>query len=148
MINQFKKEYRFLSNFYPSPFKYEGYHFKTVEHFFQAYKAKKLKDFLNVINSPSPSKAKALGKLVELRENWESHKVFVMFQGLQMKFHYSNQLRLSLLSTNDHELIEGNFWHDNFWGDCFCKKCKNVTGFNVLGKLLMSVRQDLQNLKR
>jgi len=49
-----------------------------------------------------------------------------------------------LLATLDAELIEGNAWHDNFWGDCFCEKCRDIEGLNVLGNILMRIREELQ----
>ena len=39
MIRSFTGEYRFLSNFFPSPVEFEGLVFPTVEHAFQAAKA-------------------------------------------------------------------------------------------------------------
>jgi predicted NAD-dependent protein-ADP-ribosyltransferase YbiA (DUF1768 family) len=38
MVAEFKDEYEFLSNFYPSPFTVDGIYYPTVEHYFQAMK--------------------------------------------------------------------------------------------------------------
>ena len=40
-------------------------------------------------------------------------------------------------------LIEGNTWHDNYWGDCSCNRCKSKSGENMLGILLMELRDKL-----
>ena len=47
-------------------------------------------------------------------------------------------LGAQLLATNDHELVEGNVWYDYWWG------VYNGKGENHLGKILMSVREELQ----
>ena len=49
-------------------------------------------------------------------------------------------LRERLLKTDECELIEGNYWHDNFWGMCTCDHCKDKAKHNHLGKLLMKIR--------
>lgn len=148
MINSFSKNHRFLSNFYPSPFKYDVYRFPTVEHFFQAYKAKYLRDFLHILAAKTPREAKRIGRTVEMREDWEAVKVGVMCEGVERKFAFHSQLGRALIATGNKTLIEGNTWHDNFWGDCYCRKCRDKQGWNILGTLLMSVRFNLQNLKR
>lgn len=47
-------------------------------------------------------------------------------------------MRARLLETGDAMLIEGNTWGDTFWGVC------NGQGLNVLGNLLMEIRQELR----
>ena len=66
-----------------------------------------------------------------------------MQRGLREKFK-DPELREMLLDTGDEELVEGNFWHDLWWGDCGCKKCKDVPGKNILGKLLMELREKIK----
>jgi predicted NAD-dependent protein-ADP-ribosyltransferase YbiA (DUF1768 family) len=53
------------------------------------------------------------------------------------------RLRKKLQETGTQMLVEGNYWHDNFWGNCKCKKCKDITGQNTLGILLMALREEL-----
>jgi predicted NAD-dependent protein-ADP-ribosyltransferase YbiA (DUF1768 family) len=65
-----------------------------------------------------------------------------MMRGLRLKFQ-DPKLRAMLLATGNEELIEGNTWHDNTWGDCSCDACKDIEGKNMLGKLLMKVRDEL-----
>lgn len=66
-----------------------------------------------------------------------------MRQLLMQKFADVN-LRVKLLATEDEELVEGNYWHDNFWGNCSCPKCKDIQGKNVLGTLLMEERERIK----
>jgi predicted NAD-dependent protein-ADP-ribosyltransferase YbiA (DUF1768 family) len=57
--------------------------------------------------------------------------------GVREKFK-NEELAQLLIDTDDHELIEGNWWHDYFWGVC------NGKGENHLGKILMDVREELK----
>lgn len=140
-IDCFDGRYRFLSNYYESPFVLHGIEYQSVEHFFQAAKALSADDHDRIVAAPTPGKAKRLGKSVTLRPDWEEVKEDVMMQGLREKFKIP-ELREKLLATGDQELIEGNIWHDNIWGDCRCSKCCSTKGQNKLGKLLMQLRQE------
>lgn len=66
-----------------------------------------------------------------------------MEEALRLKFE-DKKLRIKLLNTGKEFLKEGNFWHDNIWSDCSCERCKNITGQNNLGRLLMKIRNELQ----
>ena len=58
---------------------------------------------------------------------------------LEYKFE-NPELRAKLLDTGDRELIEANTWHDTYWGvDKWSGK-----GHNMLGKLLMKLRDELR----
>jgi predicted NAD-dependent protein-ADP-ribosyltransferase YbiA (DUF1768 family) len=65
-----------------------------------------------------------------------------MREGLRKKFAIP-EFRVKLLATGDEELMEGNTWHDNTWGNCVCAKCQNTPGRNMLGMLLMELRQEI-----
>lgn len=142
-IDFFDGSYRFLSNYYISPFVLHSIEYQSVEHFFQATKAQFVYERDRIIAAPTPGKAKRLGKGVALRPDWEEIKEDVMMQGLREKFNIP-ELREKLLATGDQELIEGNIWHDNIWGDCRCSKCYSTKGQNKLGKLLMQLRQEIR----
>jgi len=144
LISQFKNEFEFLSNFYTSPFVYDGYCWPTVEHAFQAAKAKFPTERWLIRIAKSPTIAKKKGRRLLLRKDWEQVKVSIMTELVWLKFEYNPTLRDKLLDTDSAELIEGNYWHDNFWGDCFCKKCSNQKGKNMLGFILMEIREDFQ----
>ena len=83
-----------------------------------------------------------MGRHVTLRPDWEEVKVDVMREGLRHKFK-NPSLRAKLLATGNEELMEGNTWHDNTWGNCVCQKCQNIPGRNMLGMLLMELRQEI-----
>lgn len=67
----------------------------------------------------------------------------VMLNCIRLKFRQHPKLKKKLLGTGDAVLIEGNTWHDNIWGDCSCPKCWNIEGKNLLGRILMQVREEL-----
>lgn len=138
MIKFFEGKYAFLSNFYESPFEYEGVVYPTNEHFFQAMKTLDLEERKKIAAAKTPGKAKRLGRKVSLRPDWEEVKVGVMSLGLSLKFAIP-ELREALLATGDAELEEGNTWHDNIWGVCCCNECR-CKGKNLLGNLLMTRR--------
>jgi ribA/ribD-fused uncharacterized protein len=150
-ITSFRGDYRFLSNFYPSPVPAlwgivadgSGVLFPTVEH---AYQASKTSDFElreRILRAPTPSRAKQMGKSVPLSPGWEARKLLVMEELLRWKF-LIPELRQQLLSTGNQTLVEGNSWGDTFWGVC------NSVGENNLGKLLMKIRQEIhmENLSK
>lgn len=143
MITEFNGKYAFLSNFFHSPFAYDGIEYPTVEHFFQAMKTLDQEERKKIAAADSPGKAKQMGRHVQLRKDWEEIKEAVMLEGLYLKF-TDEQLADWLLETGNEELIEGNFWCDQTWGSCNCPKHKDIPGKNLLGKLLMKVRSEIK----
>mgnify|MGYP003691392609 CR=1 FL=1 len=61
-----------------------------------------------------------------------------MLQGLTLKFTQNQDLRQKLLDTGNRDLIE-HTEKDKYWGDG-----KDGSGKNMLGKLLMKVREELK----
>ena len=95
-----------------------------------------------ILQTRTPVDARRMGRLVNLRGDWEDVKVGIMKKVVAAKF--SDQyLKIKLKATGDEQLIEDNYWHDNFWGDCNCQKCFNTPGENHLGRILMEVRNVL-----
>lgn len=138
-INGFFDEYRFLSNFYLVEIVHDGIVYPSVEHAYQACKTLKLEDKIIISKLPTPGKAKRYGKTVNIKPDWESVKVQTMLELLRKKF--SNpELEEKLLNTGNSILVEENTWGDEFWGVCRGK------GYNILGRLLMKVRDE--NAKR
>lgn len=146
MINIFKDQHAFLSNFYilTYPIRWRGINYKSSEHFFQAMKTLDPIERLNIANCQTAGATKKLGRKVSLRANWDDIKDSVMKIGLILKFSMNNKLAYLLLATENQTLIEGNYWHDNYWGNCTCPKCTNKPGKNQLGLTLMHVRKTLR----
>jgi len=140
-IKKFRDENFFLSNFYPIGIKMEGITYPTLEHAYQASKTLDKDERLMILFANTPGKAKRLGKEVKIRKDWETTKVDVMKKLLKQKF--SNpELKKILMETGDEKIIEGNEWGDTFWGVC------NGKGFNILGKLLMEIRDNIRKEKQ
>lgn len=135
-ILEFRGKWDFLSNFYPSPIKYQGKEYKTVEHFFQAMKATNEADHEKVRNAPTPGAAKRLGRSITCRADWDLVKDQFMLLGLTLKFKKGTILYNKLLETKPARLCEGNTWNDRYWGT----DPTGTTGLNMLGQLLMRIR--------
>lgn len=134
MINEFREENFFLSNFYKSPIKMDdGFTYTCAEAAFQAQKtfSDEYKRRFSVMDGKG---AKYYGRQIELRQDWEDVKIGVMYDIVYAKFSQNPKLKQQLLNTGDEKLVEGNNWNDTFWGVC------NGNGKNVLGKILMEVR--------
>jgi ribA/ribD-fused uncharacterized protein len=142
-IDKFTKEYSFLSNFFPVKIIWKGITFPTVEHAFVASKSNNplFWDEISKLPAKSGGYAKKKGRKITLRNNWEKIKVIMMEEFLRQKFRYPH-LEKKLINTYPNFLEEGNTWHDNFWGNCYCNKCKSIEGRNILGKLLMKIREE------
>ncbi len=135
VIDSFKGEYAWLSNMYPCSIIHEGFTFSCVE---SAYQCAKTNTFQQKVVFPDLNgyEAKKEGKTVTLRSDWMAVRVDIMGRLVQQKFQNKELARL-LLETGDAYIEEGNNWGDTFWGVC------NGKGENVLGKILMEVRDGL-----
>lgn len=141
IINKFFGEYRFLSNFYLCEIIWEGEKWKSSEHIYQSMKTTKIDEKNFIRMQPTPGKSKRMSKKITLRKDWNQVKVKIMKEILFQKFTQNLELMKKLKETDDSILIEGNTWHDNFWGICECEKCSKKEGKNILGNLLMEIRE-------
>lgn len=133
-VKGFFGDYRFLSNFYPCEVYFEGLLYSSTEAAYQAAKTLDLearKLFLNV----TAGGAKKMGKVLELRKDWNKVKFDIMCSIVFEKFYRHLDLRKQLLETGDKHLEELNWWNDQIWGTC------NGVGQNRLGITLMKIRQ-------
>jgi len=141
VIDRFRGEYGFLSNFHSCEILYKGVKFPTNEHAFQYHKTiLPAEQYQMLALSNSPVDAKRAGKDLTLRDDWEEIKVRLMFEINYMKFTQHSGMKGSLLGTGFAQLIEGNPYGDTYWGVC------NGRGHNVHGLVLMTVRTLLQAL--
>lgn len=149
MIDLFRGEYDFLSNFYilEDPIRYGWMIAPTSEHFFCALKITDVNMRIWILQAHTPAEAKKRGRAVVLRPNWkEGFDKTAMHLALILKFSANESLRSRLIATGNKRLIEGNWWHDNYWGNCTCAKCTGKPGANNLGILLIFVRSLLQQV--
>lgn len=136
MINEFKGDYRFLSNFFMTTVVFEGDHYPSSEHAYMAAKTTDATIRMQITRCATPKEAKSMGRKIQLRAGWEGMKQQVMQQILLDKFSRNAVIKQKLLDTGDQQLVEGNWWGDKIWGVCL----KTNQGKNLLGHTLMNVR--------
>jgi ribA/ribD-fused uncharacterized protein len=138
-IRGFRGDYWFLSNFYPCTIVHDGFAYMNLEAAFQAAKCADLTERAQFQNL-QPKEAKALGKTIQLRKDWDNIKLFILKELIILKFISNPGLLASLLETGDAMLVEDNRWHDNYYGNCICPRCYDIQGLNYLGYFLMQYR--------
>lgn len=130
--------YGWLSNFERAKQIIDGIEYPTNEHYYQSEKANNADSKAWIIQAPSPYLAMKAGRNLRRKEfviNWDTIKIDIMFKGLMAKFTQNPILKRKLLNTGDAVLHE-NSPTDMFWG---------VKGKDMLGRLLMKVRNKLKN---
>jgi ribA/ribD-fused uncharacterized protein len=142
VIDRFRGEYAFLSNFAHSPIEVSGLVFPSVEHAYQAAKISlsfspdvRLAMQQGVARLATASLAKKAGRSLVLRRDWFDVRLPIMERLLRLKFELPTRMD-RLRETAPHDLVEGNDWHDTFWGVC------RGEGANHLGRLLMKIRDE------
>ncbi|GHU38248.1 swarming motility protein [Bacilli bacterium] len=121
----------------------EGKIWKTSEHYFQAKKFSNLDYQEKIRLSSTPMQAANLGRGREypIVDNWEDIKIATMRRGLKEKFSQNQDIPKLLLETFPEEIVEDTK-EDYFWGIG-----SEGNGKNMLGKLLVSVREELRREK-
>lgn len=114
MIDSFRGEYAFLSNFFEVPVIYNGLKYRNSEAAFQAQKTIDENERIQFTNFDA-SNAKRLGRAITLRSDWESIKIRVMYEICYAKFIQNSVLSEKLIATGTQYLVEGNTWSDKFW---------------------------------
>lgn len=138
-IAAFNGEFRWLSNFWPvSITRSDGITYPSSEPAYMASKTLDMAIRREVATLKTAGDAKRFGRKIKLRADWEEVKRNEMLSVLRLKFR-DPLLRIKLINTGDARLIEGNTWGDTYWGVC------NGQGQNVLGQLLMLVRDEIRN---
>jgi ribA/ribD-fused uncharacterized protein len=137
-ITQFTGRWWILSNYAYCDIVVDGERYQSVEHYFQAMKARDPGDRERIRVAESPDDAKRLGKSVPRIANWTDRRIDFMRRGLRAKFSISNPPGQALLATGIAFLAEGNDWGDDEWG------IVDGVGLNLLGILLMEHRGALR----
>lgn len=137
-----------LSNFYMHAIWVGGTRYPSAEHLYQSLKTVEARHHEKVRKAASAADAKRLGRLVPMRENFD--RIQTMRAVLALKFQ-DPELREKLLATSA-VLVENT--KDKFWGrgtgplDRITGRWDGVgpmdNGENMLGQLLMALRQQLQ----
>lgn len=139
-----EKPYGAFSNLFRRTMVFEGREHLTAEHAYQAGKARKEAVREWILSAPSPSLvAMAAHGLYtwDIAPEWSRTKFDRMRDVLRAKFMQHEDLKDLLLSTGDARLVEVGRT-DNLvnrtWGEV------NGKGLNMLGVLLMEVREEIR----
>lgn len=144
-----------FSNFTSTPgLQYKGNTFHTTEQAFMWAKANGFRDHetaRKILAEKNPAKAKILGREVKPFSHvyWDLNKEFLMYEVNLAKYSQFEDFRKILLATGDKELVEVN-GKDTVWGiglyanDPRIHDPKQWKGQNLLGKVLMKVREELK----
>lgn len=129
-----------FSNFSPHPVVLKGKTWPTSEHYFQAQKFAGTPDEEEVRLARSPMIAARMGRSRKrpLRKDWECVKDRIMHEAVLAKFAQHADLRAILLGTGEAKIVE-HTENDAYWGDG-----GDGTGRNMLGQILMRVREELR----
>lgn len=142
-IYGFQKTFRWLSNMWPVEFEAKGIKFVSVENAYQAAKYVGQQETLEKVAKMPAFESKAYAK--DKTNPWTTpdfHENKLKFMKFFLKKKFENPcLRQKLINTGRVHIEETNTWGDTFWGCC----PQNV-GNNYLGKLLMELRDELQDM--
>lgn len=148
----------FLSNFIPNDLQidYMGHKFNTSEQLYMYIKAKSFNDHEKaheiVTKGQAPKDAKRMGREVIGYDEkvWSTYREDAMYRAIYNKFTQYPELKKQLLDTGDKILVEGTPM-DPIWGvmikwdDDRILNEKNWKGQNLLGKVLMRVRDNIKS---
>ena len=134
-------DYGCFSNFAKYPIEVDGPVWPTSEHYFHARKfpGSAHAEAIRLVKSPMVAARMGRDRSQPLREDWEAVKDEVMLETVQAKFAQHPELAKVLLGTGDAEIVE-HTTNDRYWGDG-----GDGTGGNMLGKILMRVRDELRS---
>ncbi|MDC8973994.1 NADAR family protein [Mycobacterium marinum] len=143
VIDRFRGEHFFLSNFYPAITPHRGRVFPSSEHAYMAAKTNDSDAIAAILAAADPAEAQRIGRAAPLIDGWEQQRFAVMEEIVTAKFTHNPDLAERLAVTTGALLVEGNDWHDQTWGSCRCDEHRDTPGANALGVILMTVRMRL-----
>lgn len=131
-----------FSNFSTHGFKLQDNYWRTSEHYFQAMKFEGTDLFEKIRLATSAMDAANIGRdrSNPLRKDWEVVKDDIMRNAVLNKFLQNKDIAEVLKATKNEEIVEKTSY-DYYWG---CGK--DGSGKNMLGKILMEVREKLCQL--
>jgi N-glycosidase YbiA len=135
------EKYGCFSNFSRHGFELDGLYWFTSEHYFQAQKFPGTPHLEEIRLAKTPKDAANMGRDRKrpLSPNWEQIKDEIMRKAVFCKFETHADIRQILFSTGNEEIVE-NAPGDYYWG---CGK--DGSGKNMLGLILMEVRETLRH---
>ena len=145
-----------FSNFQTCTVVYKGLTFPTTEHAFMWEKARHFGDTqscMEILNAKSPADAKAIGRRVKnfKPDVWDKVSEGYMYAVNFAKYEQNPVLAQYLLSTGSKTLVEANGKPDVIWScglyanDPRIEDSSKWPGKNLLGKVLMEIREQLRS---
>jgi len=140
IFNRLKEPYGEFSNFYPISIHIDSKEYKSSEHYYQSkkYEGTEWEDHIRSQEKPFDAAREGRREDLPLRKDWEDVKLLVMRRALIAKFKKLDHMRNLLLSTDNVEIVEYSK-KDYFWG-----RNEDGAGYNMLGKLLMELREEIK----
>lgn len=144
-----REEYGGLSNMAAGySIEVNGLIVKTSEALYQACRYPHLPDVQNIIlreHSPMTAKMRSKSFLEQSRPDWDLVRVPIMRWSLRAKLAQNwEKFGSLLLSTGDMPIVEMKTRKIDFWG-AKVKEDGSLVGMNVLGRLLMELREKLKS---
>lgn len=139
MIKEFKGEFSQLSNFEPVDIELNGLIYPSVENAYMSAKNDKLEQKI-FCQGNNANVVKKESQKVQLVENQETIKFDIMYECIKQKYN-QEPFKTKLIETKNEYIQEGNMQNDKIQGVCL----KTNKGNNHLGKLIMKVRDELNN---
>lgn len=138
----YEQWYSCLSNFSANAVEIGGVVYPTAEHAYHAVKCSDPKGKAAILAARSPKLVKVVSNetfAAARRKDWNEVKVDVMESVLRAKLAQHGEVREALLRSGNAKIAEDSP-EDYFWG-----RGEDGSGQNMLGKLWMKLRDELQN---
>jgi ribA/ribD-fused uncharacterized protein len=137
-------ENELLGSYSAHDFELEDRNWPTVEHYYQAMKFVDFDYQEKIRKSDSPAIANELGhdRKKKRVKDWKKNRMLMMIRAVYTKSKAYSHISERLIETGNDMLME-NSQYDYFWG---CGRDR--LGHNTYGKVLMNVRNKLQEEKK
>lgn len=153
-----KEENGYLSNWYLSEFTVDGVTFSSMEQYMMYEKAMLFQDqetVAKILQTDNVGEIKALGRAVQHFDDkiWIQEREEIVYRGVLEKFRQNPELAEKLEQTGEDTIAECAV-KDRIWGIGLSMKDENRLcidkwkGQNLLGKVLMRVREDIRHQNR
>jgi len=146
-ITLFKQENKFLNLYHQHPFEYKDAVYGSILHAYFSIIDVNNKEIYNCISQAKHPNASMIIEEIAKKGGYYITDFNLLKEIVKAKFSHkwNDTIRCDLLSTKSKMLINMNNRHDNILGYCYCKECKDIEKQNILGKILMEVRNELMN---
>jgi ribA/ribD-fused uncharacterized protein len=141
-IDSFTGYFEFLHNNFLTPVYFEGFLYPSVTHAYHAARSSDENTRKAILNADSFHTVAKIARRIEDPQNWQMERTKIMERLVRDKFRRSKELQEKLKATENRELIMS--YEDETSGNLFWGMVKEK-GQNQLGRILMKVREDINN---